>query len=89
MLNATNPESMLTFAIDGEGEYSIPYPNTLPIGYSKRLKALGDAEDRAGAFMDIFTDVLDRYAPGATDRLSLEAAAQVLQAWVGEGLGES
>ncbi len=90
MLNVTNPDNGLTFAIDGEGEYTIPYPKNLPITYTKRLAALGskDADERSMAFMDIFLDVLNQYAPGAADRLSYEAAAQVLAVWAGEDMGE-
>ena len=91
MLNVTNPDNGLTFAIDGEGEYTIPYPKNLPLSYAKRLARLGKKEDaeRATAFMELFVDVLDQYAPGATDRLSMEAAAQVLSAWAGDEMGES
>ena len=91
MLNVTNPENKLVFAIDGEGEYSIPYPKNLPLTYAKRLQALSvkDSDSRASAFMELFVDVLNQWAPGAADRLSVDAAAQVLKAWAGEEMGES
>ena len=91
MLNVNNPEDRLSFAIDGEEQvYSIPFPKNLPLSYAKRLAALAaeGTDQRSAAFMDIFVEVLDRFAPGASDRLSAAAAAQVLKAWAGEDLGE-
>ena len=91
MLNVTNNTKTLDFRIDGsEDVYSIPFPAYLPVSYTQRLKALAteDRTDLASSFQDLFVEVLDRYAPGATDKLSWDAAAQIMKAW-GDDMGES
>ena len=89
MLNLTNPTKTLDFRIDGAEEvYHIPLAKNLPIGYASRLAALRKKPDGAEAILSLFVDVLDDVAPGASNRLSSEAAAQLFAAW-GDEMGES
>lgn len=92
MLTIPKPRKTLQFQVEGSPDtYEIPYPSGLGIGYARRLQALGagTSEERAVAFMDILTDVLDEYAPGASAKLSAEGIGVLLTAWAKEGnLGE-
>ena len=90
MLTVSNAAEPFRFAIEGVGEYAIPYTQNLPVTFHRRIRALAaktEAES-AVAMMDLFTDVLEKYAPGAADELSPAAMGEVMGHWAGEGLGE-
>lgn len=93
MLTVTNPtREPFRFRMDGSDTvYEIPYPQHLPVSFMKRIRALKGKEERetAIAMVALFTEVLDKYAPGATDELTDETMGEVMGHWGADGMGES
>lgn len=94
MLTIPKPRAGFSFRLEGEADtYTVPHMKDLPVHYSKRLrdlhKARLDTEELGMAFVDLFTEVLDEYAPGVTRKLSMEALGILVRSWTGEDLGES
>lgn len=88
MLTVPKPKDTFDFQVEGsETVYSIPFAEDLPADYAKELTRLQDADTEAA--LDFFQKLMDRFAPGAWETLSLSQLYRVFEAWSGKGnLGE-
>ena len=86
MLTLTKPKETFDFQLEGsETVYSIPFPKDLPVSMTQELAKLADStvEEALG----FFERLLNRYAPGVWEQLSMEQLNMLFEAW-GGGLGE-
>lgn len=85
-LDAIKPKT-LDFPLDGN-TYSIPMIDALPAEIALDLVESGTVD--RGEMVKLFRSILEKHAPGALERLTLEQLMALLEAWQQTGtVGES
>lgn len=88
-------QNLFDFKVDGK-KYSIPKLDHLPVRYTTRLQALsselgegGDASavsnEAAAEFMNVITEVIDKFCPDVLDAVDLTGLQTIMEAWMAAG----
>ena len=87
-------QNKFEFKVSGK-KYSIPTIDHLPVRYTTRLQKLAGemngqdasevSNEAAGEFMNVITELLDKFCPEVLDEVDLAGLQTIMESWMSSG----